>query len=154
MSLRLLKCGLYNMPKGVYVRPTVEQRFFDKVNKTEGCWLWVAPPGESGYGYLAINRRPVLAHRFSYELHNGPIPEGLQVNHTCDVRTCVNPEHLYSGTQQENMRDRDTRGRNPMSNKTHCKRGHPYDEENTYNRLSSRSCRACNALRGREKRRV
>ena len=95
-------------------RGTAEQRFWQKVAKTEGCWLWTSPwKKESGYGLFMVSRerKAVLAHRFAWELTHGSIPEGMHVLHHCDVRACVNPEHLYVGTHQDNMRDRTNRGR-------------------------------------------
>lgn len=90
-------------------------RFFSKVNKTDTCWLWSAYTRD-GYGRTdGIVRRETggeyTAHRISWVLHNGVIPDGLQVLHKCDVRHCVNPRHLYLGTNRDNVTDRNTRGR-------------------------------------------
>jgi hypothetical protein len=77
----------------------------------EQCWEWQSTRNLSGYGKFWLNGRTDLAHRVSYELHNGPIPAGLQVRHTCDNRSCVNPAHLLVGTGKENARDALDRGR-------------------------------------------
>jgi hypothetical protein len=89
----------------------LETRFWKYVNKTSACWLWTG--GVTGAGYGALNtsrgshepRRQVLVHRLSYELARGPIPDGLFICHTCDTPRCVNPEHLYAGTQSQNIFD-------------------------------------------------
>lgn len=91
----------------------LSERFWEKVEKTEGCWLWTAST-RNGYGQIALGGRgnPVLyAHRVSYEMHHGPIPDGLVVMHTCDVRSCVRPDHLTVGTQAENLADMVAKGR-------------------------------------------
>jgi len=94
-----------------------EDRFWEKVNKTRGCWLWTAccqgdtKSKAGGYGSFRVQGKNVTAHRYSWILHNGPVPDGLHVLHDCDVRTCVNPRHLYLGTHQDNMRDRTERQR-------------------------------------------
>lgn len=95
---------------------TTEERFWKYVDKdADGdCWLWTGArstgPRRKWHGVFHDNGQ-VLAHRFSYELHEEDIPEGMQVNHHCDVPHCVNPEHLYVGTQEENIHDAIERGR-------------------------------------------
>lgn len=78
-----------------------------------GCWLWTGGLNASNYGNFCISKQPryMLAHRFSYQHFNGPIPEGLHILHKCDVRCCVNPAHLYAGTNADNIRDRIERGK-------------------------------------------
>lgn len=72
-----------------------------------GCWLWTAALGKAGYGSLRDPRvgHTVHAHRYMWELENGPIPSGLEICHKCDVRSCVNPQHMFLGTRSDNMQD-------------------------------------------------
>lgn len=91
---------------------TEEMRFWGRVKKTETCWMWLGAVKGNGYG--AANCRAdknVSAHRYSWLLAHGPVPEGMNVLHRCDVRLCVNPAHLFVGTQGENMRDMRSKGR-------------------------------------------
>ena len=87
-------------------------RFFSKVNKLpNGCWLWTDHHDECGYGKYRANKRMFLAHRFSYEIHNGQIPEGKEIMHRCDNPPCCNPAHLRAGSHKENCQDRTAKGR-------------------------------------------
>lgn len=98
--------------QGVVMQPPDEvQRFWSKVDTSSDCWIWTAGRGRGGYGKFRANGRSVPAHRYSFLLHHGNIPDDKFVCHTCDNRICVRPDHLYAGTHQDNMRDRAERGR-------------------------------------------
>lgn len=106
------------MPSGIYPRKikTIKERFESKyrVNQETGCWEWTAGVDRDGYGRLGVAGSMALAHRVSYELYKGPIPEGLQALHTCvGNRACVNPDHLYLGTPGDNTKDKLAQGRQP-----------------------------------------
>lgn len=123
-------------------------RFWSKisVDPTTGCWHWRAHVLPTGYGMFKLDGKMRRAHRVAYELFVGEVPEGLELDHTCKTRDCVNPSHLEPVTHLENMR----RGHN--ATKTHCPHGHPYDEENTYRDAQGRRyCRACNRAAARRR---
>lgn len=116
-----------------------------------GCWLWLGPITAKGYG-LFSNRimRGKKAHRYSWTLRNGPIPEGMVVDHICRERSCVNPDHLRLATPRENALENSLSPTALNARKTHCPNGHAYDEENTHTYPLvggwGRKCRACGRM--------
>lgn len=145
-------------------RRTPQERFWEKVNKNGPissysphlgpCWIWTAGLWGGGYGrFVTSTGVHAPAHRVSYEWIVGPIPPGLQLDHLCRVRSCVNPRHLEPVTNAENGR----RGEGPAgtnSRKTECESGHPFDGPNTYIAPNgTRACRSCRAACERERRR-
>lgn len=86
-------------------------RFEAKIDKQEnGCWIWKSSKGNSGYGKFHIRGKPMLTHRYSYELYKGSIPKGMCICHSCDNKLCVNPDHLWIGTQKDNAQDAKKKG--------------------------------------------
>jgi hypothetical protein len=131
----------------------LEVRFWAKVDKSGDCWEWIgARTTPDGYGIITRGgpgRNMVTSNRLSWELHYGPIPDGLLVLHACDNRACVRPEHLMLGTYRANAVDAARKGRlGPPEPRTHCKRGHAF-EGNTYIHPSTkrRMCHACHLMR-------
>lgn len=125
-------------------------RFADKIALTDsGCIEWIAGLYRNGYGHFHTTQTPtekardVYAHRWSYEHHVGPIPEGLSIDHLCRNRRCINPEHLEPVTHRENtLRGVGFAAVNAA--KTHCVQGHRYSPTNTYtDPLGYRHCRTC-----------
>jgi hypothetical protein len=116
----------------------------------EGCWLWLGAKTHDGYGRMSKGIRGEgwwYVHRLSWELVNGPIPQGLFLDHLCRVRNCVNPLHLEVVTTKENVRRGMGHGK-----ETQCPAGHPYDEANTYiDKLNRRRCRMCMRVARRER---
>lgn len=113
-------------------------RFWAKVDKSDGCWMWTAAKKQYGYGVFNAGGKFVLAHRFAYELLVGEIPNGLMCCHHCDTPSCVNPAHIFLGTNKDNAADRDKKNRlilpveSQFKCKPSCKYGHEYTPENTY----------------------
>jgi hypothetical protein len=93
----------------------VEDRFWTKVEKTEGCWNWTAAKYPTGYGQIRIDGSAHSAHRVAYELTKGPIPDGLFVDHICHNRACVNPKHLRLATAKQNQENRSSANKNSKS---------------------------------------
>jgi hypothetical protein len=143
-------------------RKPPEVRFWAKVNKggptpeqrpeLGPCWLWTSALENGGYPILWIGGgKSVRAHRFAYELLKGPIPAGLTLDHLCRVRNCVNPDHLDPCTAGENAARSPLAPYNVRAASDRCGRGHVFDAENTLIHHGRRECRACNALRARER---
>lgn len=106
-----------------------------------GCWLWLGHL-QRGYARFRANGRKHVAHRWSWEHVNGPVPEGLQLDHLCRRRACVNPSHLEPVTARENnLRGASVTAAN--ARQTHCRRGHAFTADNTYTFRNSRVCREC-----------
>lgn len=132
----------------------LEARLLAKLDDSStDCWLWTGRRVKDGYGAISIDGHARPVHRVAYELWVGPIPEGLEVDHQCDVRNCIRPDHLKPMTHRENgLRSNNLGGVN--ARKTHCVNGHEFTVENTYVSMGKwghprRHCRECQRIRQR-----
>lgn len=126
------------------VKQDAMERFEERVERSEGCWLWTGAISTSGYPtFNPESGAKVYAHRWLYEETVGRIEPGLQLDHLCFVPTCVNPAHLEVVTPEENKR------RRRINSATHCRAGHPWTPENTYVRpdKGTRMCQSCQRLK-------
>lgn len=122
----------------------IARNFLPKIEfHPDGCWLWRGQKNAKGYGkfsaWISPGYKGWIAHRLSYQLFIGPIPEGMTLDHECDVKACVNPLHLRPMTALENR----LRGRFPLRERTHCLHGHEFTPDNTRLYRGARICRTC-----------
>ena len=121
------------------------------IGNRDECWEWAGTMGSGGYGHFSIGGKRMTAHKAAYILFVGPWPEDRDENgrilvarHTCDVKLCVNPEHIIPGTQKENIADMVSRGRHRGQLRTHCPQGHPLEEGNLrIKKFEERGIREC-----------
>lgn len=126
------KCQAQGYPTWRPMPPDERFAMYAQKGKTGQCWNWAGSICKEGYGIIAVERKLKRAHRYSWELVHGEIPTGISILHKCDNRSCVNPSHLYPGTQFDNMRDRAVRGRG----------NHPRGEDHYRAKLTNEQVRA------------
>lgn len=129
-------------------KESLSKRFFQKINKTLNCWIWVAHIHSSGYGSMTFKNKAMFAHRASYFLFNGNLIKGLSIDHICRNKLCVNPKHLRQVTKKQNALENSNSPSAINSRKKNCIRGHEFNKENTYVRpdRNGRMCRVCRGI--------
>lgn len=134
-------------------RASLAERLHAKlVESDNGCLEWTGAKFSTGYGTIGYKSKNYRTHRVAWELEHGAIPVGMFVCHRCDNPACCRVSHLFLGTHADNMRDMAAKGRASEQAKTHCPRGHPYDDENTIlTNHGSRACRECSRQRCAER---
>jgi hypothetical protein len=121
------------------------EKYFIKLSDDE-CWMWMGRKIKTGRGYFQARCKRMIASRVSYSIYIGIIPAGVCVLHKCDHPGCVNPSHLWLGTQLENIEDRDNKHRNRLSHPT-CIHGHYFTEANTGHYTDNKPYRTCKTCR-------
>jgi hypothetical protein len=134
-----------------HMETMLPERFWMKVDKNApgGCWLWMAGLQTAGYGHAWLEGRSQLAHRAAYLASGRTIPDGMQLDHKCRIRQCVNPDHLEPVTSQENSRRSPISVNSINAQKTHCSRGHAYSHTT---KNGKRACRTCDAIYSKRRR--
>ncbi len=128
------------------IKARFDQKYIPEPNS--GCWLWLASTSVLGYGHFRVDGKTAKAHRYSYERFVGPVPRGLELDHKCRVRSCVNPDHLEPVTHAENVRRGVAAERKRAI--THCRQGHAFSDENTaFTPQGRRRCKMCCRLKTR-----
>lgn len=127
---------------------TPEERFWERVDQTDDCWLWTGKRHSLGYARFWVNGQREFVHRYAYELLVGSIPDSLEIDHLCRVRHCVNPDHLEAVTHKENLRRAPNQVTTVNARKERCIRGHEFSGRD---KRGWRVCNKCIAIRRRAK---
>ena len=133
------------------MRGTLEERLFHRLVPEGDCLVWPGQRDKDGYGRIQDGDEPLSTHRTAWELRNRPLEPGEMVLHRCDNPPCCNPDHLFVGSNADNVADMAAKGRDNwgwQKRKTHCSKGHPFTPENTRMDGTARVCRTCKGWKG------
>lgn len=133
-----------------YTKQQRIEAFWVKVEKTRSCWNWIGHINPLGYGQTRWKDKTLYAHRVSFELKKGEIPKGLEIDHLCRNRRCVNPTHMEAVTRKINLLRGNTFQAINVA-KTHCPKGHAYDYVDTYGKRRCRKCYFASQKKWRDK---